>query len=288
MADAANFPHDGDRSLALVRYLDGDLSPSELAALEAHLPGCEGCRRELALARRLFPAVDQLLAEDLPQRSPDELLALLREAEAKVREERPRRPRLARLRARWPLWTVGGLGLAAAAAALFVLWPRLNLVAPEVGCPKPPRRAPLLAPPRWPVRPLQLLLAVRAAQDSVPTFAPRGQVAVLPHGGTLTATVIPTPAARYLALAVVGPGGRVTLLLDGEAPCVEACRRFDRELPGEAFAAGGGVVVAVEGAGPLKKSALASWLATVKPGSAGVPPAAVGGDHFASAGARAE
>jgi anti-sigma factor RsiW len=59
-------------------YLEGALPPGELARLEAHLAGCEGCTRYLAQLRIMIRLTGMLTEEDLPAEGRDELLAAFR------------------------------------------------------------------------------------------------------------------------------------------------------------------------------------------------------------------
>lgn len=47
-------------SVELSAYFDGELEGEELAALEAHLDGCEGCRADLQGLERLHGAMASL------------------------------------------------------------------------------------------------------------------------------------------------------------------------------------------------------------------------------------
>src|SRR5690348_10191040 len=51
----------------LSAYLDGELSASERAALDAHLPGCAQCQRELAALRQTRALLRALPAPALPR-----------------------------------------------------------------------------------------------------------------------------------------------------------------------------------------------------------------------------
>lgn len=205
MAVPTPFPHDGDRSLTLVRYLDGDLAPAERQALELHLVGCEECRKDLALSRKLFPAVDRRLREDLPSRSPAEIVAILAAAQAKLAAERPTHP-AARLR--WPVWALVGTGIAAAATALVLERPPPTPAAPTIARIEPPSAKRELAPSREVSKAVTILLYLTVPSDPQPKLVPTGQLARVPRGAKLTASVVPGPDARYVAIALVRPGGK--------------------------------------------------------------------------------
>ncbi|HEY7975335.1 MAG TPA: zf-HC2 domain-containing protein, partial [Ktedonobacterales bacterium] len=51
----------------LSAYLDGELTDSELAALETHLPTCEQCQRELAALRQTRALLRALPTPALPR-----------------------------------------------------------------------------------------------------------------------------------------------------------------------------------------------------------------------------
>lgn len=70
--------------LELSAYLEGDLTPDRMAALDAHLAGCECCER-LADSLRAAIAlcrsdVARALPVDVERRARDRVRALLREA----------------------------------------------------------------------------------------------------------------------------------------------------------------------------------------------------------------
>lgn len=100
----------------LAGYVDGTLTEKERAVVESHLPTCETCREEVALARAAIPTLAALPEEPVPLGVTGPVLA-----EARRRGERRAGSRFGRLQ-----W---GLGLAAAAAlvvALAVTLPNLG------------------------------------------------------------------------------------------------------------------------------------------------------------------
>ena len=62
----------------VTEYLEGALPPDDLARLEAHLAGCEGCTRYLAQLRITIRLTGMLQEDDLPAKGREELLAAFR------------------------------------------------------------------------------------------------------------------------------------------------------------------------------------------------------------------
>lgn len=59
-------------------YVEGALAPSEVAAIEAHLDECPGCRAYLAQMRATIAAVGAVRVETLPDAAVDALLSAFR------------------------------------------------------------------------------------------------------------------------------------------------------------------------------------------------------------------
>ncbi|MFN8017133.1 MAG: zf-HC2 domain-containing protein [Acidimicrobiales bacterium] len=77
-------PVDCDELMAeITDYLDGALAPERVAAIEAHLPDCSGCRAALHQFRQTIALAGRLRSEDvggLDDRTRDELVHLFRSA----------------------------------------------------------------------------------------------------------------------------------------------------------------------------------------------------------------
>lgn len=69
----------------LTEYLEGALPPDEVAAVEAHLAGCEACQRYLDQMRATIEALGTVPVETLSPQACDTLLAAFA-------ENGPRRP----------------------------------------------------------------------------------------------------------------------------------------------------------------------------------------------------
>lgn len=110
---------------ALSAHLDGELSPGARVALERHLAACPGCALRLSDLRAVGAAL-RVHLEGQADRA--DLSDLASQVLARLQ---PHRPSLSeRLRVTWTEWRtyrpgtlVGGLGLAAAALALFLVAP---------------------------------------------------------------------------------------------------------------------------------------------------------------------
>lgn len=98
-------------------YVLGALPPAERHAVEAHLPGCDSCREELASLSAMPPLLSRLSLEeataDLPGNAVEVLPGLLAEAAAERR----------RLRRRVVRWRIAFAGAAAAAVGFAAPWP---------------------------------------------------------------------------------------------------------------------------------------------------------------------
>jgi anti-sigma factor RsiW len=81
----------------LSAYLDGELTHSELAALETHLPTCEQCQRELAALRQTRALLRALPTPALPR-------SFTLPAQPAIAERRRRAPTWAR-----PVQVIGGV-----------------------------------------------------------------------------------------------------------------------------------------------------------------------------------
>lgn len=86
-------------------YLDGELTPPAVQALEEHLRGCAACRQELEAGQGLWRQVEAAMS------MPDRASLWPRLAD-----------RLERRRRRRGAWTFRGLGLAAALTGLLLGW----------------------------------------------------------------------------------------------------------------------------------------------------------------------
>lgn len=92
----------------LAGYVDGTLSPSERAGVDAHLPGCAQCREEISLAGAVVPALASLPEIPVP-------LGVTGSVLAKARNEAATRAGSRLGRMQW------ALGFAAAAALLLLI-----------------------------------------------------------------------------------------------------------------------------------------------------------------------
>lgn len=63
----------------LTDYLEGALPPGEVAAVEAHLQACAGCRNYLAQMRATIEAVGTVPVETLSDEAYDTLLTAFRD-----------------------------------------------------------------------------------------------------------------------------------------------------------------------------------------------------------------
>lgn len=211
MADLVRLPHsDPEEPLReAVAYLYSELGTDERAAFEAHLPTCERCQKAVLLGRKLFPAVDRLLAEAMPVRAPKDYLALLAAAEAKVdAEERARVaarawPSRRRFAPRRP-WLVAGAALAVAAAALLLF----NSFAP------------LLEPAPVPTREREFAPR-RPGGDPIPPPAELAVSAEL-HGQALALTAARQPGDLHAAVLLVDSKRRVWRVQPPASPAL-AC-----------------------------------------------------------------
>lgn len=100
----------------LDEWLDGELGEAESAALSRHLDGCEPCRREAALRKRLGEALFVPAVED-PRRNE----AFVRRVMASVEEDRV------------PFWRRLAAGALTPALALGLAALLLNIVSPASG-----------------------------------------------------------------------------------------------------------------------------------------------------------
>jgi len=102
-----------------VLYAAGELSSQRLSELAEHLQACDACRQELATLRRGFEAMETL--DRLPTLRAEALQELRRRLAAEAdRQARPSAPasRLHPMR-----WATAAAALAAAVAAVVLLWP---------------------------------------------------------------------------------------------------------------------------------------------------------------------
>ena len=132
-------------------FLDGDLARAEVAAFEAHLPGCAACADEVTLARRLHAGLRALPAEPCPDDVFDGALARI----AALERDRPAAVPGARRAPRWRAVGVGAVLLAL--LALTVLVVRAPAEAPE---------APMVASDTPPTTPAPLAPPVEAVPDA--------------------------------------------------------------------------------------------------------------------------
>ncbi len=58
----------------ITEYLEGTLAPADLARLERHLDGCDGCRAYLDQMRETIAALGRLPAESLSPQAEEKLL----------------------------------------------------------------------------------------------------------------------------------------------------------------------------------------------------------------------
>ena len=105
----------------LVRYLDEDLDLPERREVDAHLDGCQACRRELAQLRGVLAAADLSAPSppSLDSLGPDAMVHRVRRA---VRE-RPERS----WRGTWPTALASGVVSAAALLVVLIGTDRLSL-----------------------------------------------------------------------------------------------------------------------------------------------------------------
>ena len=161
----------------MVDFLYGELPADARAAFEAHVAGCERCRREVESFAQVRAVARTLLDEAPPARAHDAILRAAREAAAaaaakptkeKTAKEETRKAEPARaslwdwLRGRWAFPTLATVG----AMTVLILGSRLFLnpnTAREIG-----RPAPVSEP------------AARAPAPSTPTAAPEASPALEP------------------------------------------------------------------------------------------------------------
>lgn len=67
-----------DAVALMTDYIDGALSPTDRARLEAHLAGCPLCTEYLAQLRVTVGALGRVEPDELPEATVDELVALYR------------------------------------------------------------------------------------------------------------------------------------------------------------------------------------------------------------------
>ena len=94
----------------LGRFLDGELSPQELARMEAHLQGCPGCHQELRALQALSASLDALVVPPVPTGTMDSIMARIRRHEAGA-------PRSSGILDFWKAWPLA-MRLAAAGTAV--------------------------------------------------------------------------------------------------------------------------------------------------------------------------
>ena len=137
----------GHRSDEITSYLSDTLEPPERAAFEAHLAGCEECRRDLEAQQALFLRVNEALAVK-PKRTIEEQVARFEKIVAAERaaQSESRNSAVPKLRRRrLPNWALGlaarGFAAAAAAAGIWELAaPRVEQVVVGVVLPDAGRR----------------------------------------------------------------------------------------------------------------------------------------------------
>lgn len=114
----ANERHQALRAL-LDEFVDGTLSQTQQANVEAHVRDCESCRREVASLRALLEAAHALPPSVVPPEDlwPD-LEKRIRQRPVVVASGRQSRAAVRSLRVASPRWVFGGV---AAAATIFVL-----------------------------------------------------------------------------------------------------------------------------------------------------------------------
>ena len=104
-------PVHGDPKIAvpeLTAYLRGELPDEARRAFEAHLPGCERCRKAIAVAGTLFAGVTQPPAAPSAAPTAAELVARM---DAELAQVRARNARLQLARRRNVLWGLAVLTL---------------------------------------------------------------------------------------------------------------------------------------------------------------------------------
>ena len=96
--------------MRLGRFLDGELSPQEVARMEAHLRGCPGCHQELRALQALSASLDALVIPPVPAGTVDSIMARIRRNEASA-------PRSSGVLDFWKAWPLA-MRLAAAGTAV--------------------------------------------------------------------------------------------------------------------------------------------------------------------------
>jgi anti-sigma factor RsiW len=69
----------------LGRFLDGELSPPELAEIEAHIRGCPSCQQELQALHALSASLDALIVPPVPAGIAPGTMAHIRQQKARLR-----------------------------------------------------------------------------------------------------------------------------------------------------------------------------------------------------------
>jgi anti-sigma factor RsiW len=195
----------------------GLLEPGEVAALEAHVAGCEACRDELVALRRTRQLLASLEPIEAPARGAAQVLAAARRAAEATPASWPWR----RTAPRW-LWG-GGLGLAGAAAlAVLVLRdPAAAPVRPGAAVEARAERAVAVEAPR---------VAEVVERAKVAEIVEEAKVV-----GAAGAVAPAEPAAHARRLLAPGaPSAARLATADAvESPCLrEARRRFLRDAAG--------------------------------------------------------
>jgi anti-sigma factor RsiW len=105
----------------LAGYAEQDLTAAETAQVEAHLPTCPACQKDLAELRQLLSCIDDQLAPMPPLALRDNFLAQLAEEKAKLPQAALPAPTEAKVVAFWaPTPTARWLRIAASIALLAV------------------------------------------------------------------------------------------------------------------------------------------------------------------------
>lgn len=223
---------------ALDPYLDGELSPAETAAVEAHAAACPACAAELVLAGRTLAALRATPAEACPNSVFAAALARIEAlppvAPITLRRAPDRAPRSAPVRVARVRWAVAAV-LVLAPVAVLLLRPAPPSPAPAAPLAehgeRPTAATPAASPPAL-AEPAPVAVARPPAPRPVASLAPALAADRPPDALATDALPSDTAAARraqaevLLALALVADAQRATThaLRDGIAPATVALR----------------------------------------------------------------